>query len=188
VARNPTSWRRFHELVRAGVIPGDRAPGFNRFAARYSMARQLVTVEFTDLRPAAASGYTEGLRVALAYSALESLERSISGRPGGTHAPSPELARDFREARSAPLRESLNASLINKKLSQRLQALLDDDVQDDVRPIAEGLRHLVFHGVYTPHGAGLARSGHLRKFTGALSVVVLDRVDEVFTNWVDART
>lgn len=184
MARNPKQWRAYRQLVNEGLR--DDNAGLNRFAARFSMARQLVDVRFTDLKADSAAGYTEGLRVALAYSALETLEKAISGQVGGTAIGSHELGERFRNRQCTRLRLLLIGNLEGATLITRLEDLTADPRADDVRPVAQGLRHLVFHGAFTPHGFGVAQSNYIRKFTADLAVAVLAQTEDRFASWVVA--
>lgn len=180
----PTAWKTYRVYVADGSLPEDG--DFNRYAARYRVASKLQEVRFTDLAEATARGYTEALRVALAYSALEALETAVaasSKRPAIT-VHSPALAAAFRADRCGKLRDLLQAQLDNKGLKTRLVDLARGDHGDDVRPVVEGIRHLVFHGVFTPGGAGTSRSKWSQDFLAGLGREVLDSTDQHFTAWL----
>ncbi|MDQ1247397.1 MAG: hypothetical protein QG597_1767 [Actinomycetota bacterium] len=182
MSRNPTAWRQYRRLVSAGTLTENS--GLNRFAARFSMAHQLTDVSFTNLRPEVAKGYTEGLRVALGYSALESLEAALKGQLDATSVSSVDLAGRFRHDRAGRLRLLLLENLTNKSLLGRIERLYGNPDEADVRCVAQGLRHLVFHGIFTPHGAGFDRSIQIRTFVSDLAVAMLSATDARFTQWV----
>lgn len=55
---------------------------------------------------------------------------------------------------------------------------------EDVRPVAEGLRNLVVHGLFTPEGSGFARSPAIRTFIAALAREVTASTDQHFSAWL----
>lgn len=182
----PTAWKRYRDLVKAGVLLEDG--NVNRFAARYRMASKLESVHFSGFSDATSAGYTEGLRVALAYSALESLEAVASSdrrRPEKVlTVVSPALSSAFRSTQCARLREQLDQRLDGKDLPRRLRDLTQDLNVEDVRPVAEGLRNLVVHGLFTPEGSGFSRSVAIRTFIAALAREVTASTDRHFSSWL----
>lgn len=180
----PSAWKSYRGFVADGSLPEDG--DFNRYAARYRAASKLEAVRFADLAEATARGYTEALRVALAYTALEALETAIGAsakRPAIT-IDSPALAGSFKSDRCGKLRDLLQKQLDSGNLKARLVELERGDHGDDVRPLVEGIRHLVFHGVFTPGGAGISRSKWSQDFLADLGREVLDSTDQHFTAWL----
>lgn len=180
----PSAWKTYRGHVTSGVLPNDGH--FNRFAARYRAASQLRGVSFAGISEATAAGYTEALRVALAYSALDALETATgsNSRQPAITVHTPVLAAAFRTRRCDKLRDFLQGNLGNKTLQERLAVLAGSDSATDVRPIVEGMRHLVFHGVFTPGGSGLGRSSWLRTFIADLAQEALDSIDQHFSAWL----
>lgn len=177
----PTDWKRYRGLVQAGVL--DEDGNLNRFAARYRMASKLEGVRFTGFSATTQAGYTEGLRVTLAYSALEALESVVQSLGRGVIVDSPTLADVFRSQRCSRLRTHLDLLLADKKLKARICELEDESVTD-VRPVAQGLRVVVAHGSFSPDGSGLSRSRTTHKFVADLAQEVIASTDRHFTAWL----
>lgn len=179
------------------VTSGETPPSgdLNRFAARYRMARKFEAVTFNGFSPGVCAGYSSALRVGLAYSALESLEACVGGAAKDIRIRSEALASRLRDRRHGPLRELLvrePTSPVDLKrsrmLRQDLANLFADDSETDVRPVVERIRHLVFHGVFSAHGGGLARSKAIRETVDGLSEEVFAATDAYFTAFVDRCT
>lgn len=94
-----------------------------------------------------------------------------------------DLAGDFRGPGLTRLRAHLVAAS-RSGLRGRVALVIEANDVTDVRPVAEALRNVVFHGDFTPGGAGLARSGAARAWTRQLSESVLDTVEADFAAWV----
>lgn len=181
----PTDWKRYCSLVRAGALPAEGS--VNRFAARYRMASKLESVHFLDYSDVTSAGYTEGLRVALAYSALETLEAIAYKGKKVITVDSPSLSDTFRTARTAKMRGLLDALVTNRGVKDSLKQLVDDHKVVDLRPVAEGFRVLMFHGLFTPYGSGVAKSVTTLKFMTSLSREVINSTDQHFTRWLPPR-
>lgn len=180
----PTAWRAYQSAVKAGQLPANAA--VNRFGARYRMARQLRTVRFVELSPALQDGYTAGLRLALAYSALEALEHALDKTIGDTRIDSSELADKIRDPRSARLHDALLSESTARGLRNKIETLLRTPDATDVRPVAARIRHLVFHGEFTPHGAGLSRAPGTLRLLNDLGDAVFRTADTRFTAWMQS--
>lgn len=176
----PAGWREWRRLVADGEYEDDRA--LNRFAARFRMASGMRAVTYPSMGRATAEGYSVALRVALAYTALEAWEKAM-GRGKQTVVEDADLAGDFRGPGLTRLRAHLVAAS-RSGLRGRVALVIEADDITDVRPVAEALRNVVFHGDFTPGGAGLARSGAARTWTRRLSDSVLDTVEADFAAWV----
>lgn len=178
----PAGWREWRRLVADGEYEDDKA--LNRFAARFRMASGMRSVAYPGMGRVTAEGYSVALRVALAYTALEAWEKAMHlGKQ--TAVDDEELAGDFRSAGLARLREHLLAAS-RPGLRSRVALVAGKDEVIDVRPVAEALRNVVFHGDFTPGGAGLTRSAVARAWTRRLSQAVLVTVEADFEAWVEA--
>ena len=158
----------------------------SRFAARYRMARDLESVTFRSLATSTSAGYAAGLRVGLAYSALESFEFLASDSTRlkkFVQVGDEEVASQLRSPRLARLVAFIQAENENKRLHTRIAEFLDDPTDVNVRPVAEKIRHLVFHGAFTAHGSG-AVTKTATSTLNALSDAVLRSTDAHFTLWV----
>ena len=180
----PTQWRPYMQAVKSGDLAMDA--GVNRFAARYRMARQLREVSFEGISEKAQAGYTTGLRLSLAYAALDALETAIDSKVGSTLMPSAELSGRLRSSRSAALQQALQTSSASKRLGQRIQTLLSSPDHQDVRPAVERLRHVFVHGEFTPYGSGLATSVWIKRLVDDLAIETLAASDRRFTEWARA--
>ncbi len=187
----PQAWGYYQRLVKDGILTGGVA--FNRFSARYGMAADLDTVSFRTLSDSTARGYEAALRVALAYSALESLEGALESpnsrgnRPKLTTVMAADVLERLRGPRMAGFRRLLisEASVRSRALDERVRRSLEEHSEGDARPVAEKLRHVVFHGALTTHGAGLATKGN-QQVIADLANAVMRSVDERFADWVAA--
>lgn len=183
---NPSSWGRYQAIV----PPGDPSRSdASRLAARYRMATDLESVTFRSLATSTGDGYAAGLSVGLAYSALESFERLASESRNPEKfvvVKDEEVASQLRSPRSAKRVAFLQAENENKRLHRRIADFMDDPTDVDVRPVAEKIRHLVFHGAFTPHGAG-AITKTARGTLNALADAVQKSADSHFTLWVVAN-
>ena len=180
----PTGWSAY----RGYIAHGDLEPNTRlaRFAARYRMTRLLTRVEFDGLSANAQASYTAVLRVAMAYTALETLE----GAPGipikSIKVTDARLANQLRDTRHASLREFLESSDVRPKLRDRIETLLTTD-SPDVRAAAEVVRNAFFHGTLTVHGAGVARSSALLRVMDDLADAVLDAASQRFADWLESQ-
>ena len=190
----PESWASFNQFLKSLDEPcREKVRGsFPRFQARYRAARSMeITFDgyATEDTPA---GYVAILKCGMAYSVLESLEKSIGASsciPGPIYCQevrveSSKLANYFREAGSKQLRNALSKHLKKASLREKIKDL--ESSGNDVRPLAEGIRHLAFHGISTPGTIGYRRKGKnasVAELLDELPGVVLDATDSHFTRW-----
>jgi hypothetical protein len=177
---NPSAWKRY-----ISAVGGKPAPEFARFAARYNVATSIEGLQIVGFSDATQEAYNAAMQAALAYSALEALNKALSDKRGTRHLPDPALAKNYRASSSTKLREFLMASVDNKALIGRLASLASDEANDDVLPVAEGIRHLMFHGDFTAHGAGAAQSKATRGFISSLADAILVRANSNFELYLD---
>lgn len=186
MAHNPSAWTAYRALVRDGAVAPNSS--LNRFAGRYSMARQFVAVEFAGTSAATSDAYAAGLRVGLAYSTLESLTRALRLGKNAVTAKSPQLATALKDPKFASFHEYLLTQETgdDSKLIGEIERFLANR-STDLRPVAARVRHMMFHGRFTAHGSQVARSKALRGHVHELADCVLDAVDARFTVWVSSR-
>lgn len=184
VGAYPRGWSAY----RAYVARGDLEPSTRlaRFAARYRMARLLTRVEFDGLSTRTEEAYAAVLRVAMAYSALETLE----GTPGisrkSIKVVDLDVSTRVRDPRHRQLRVFLESPAVSKELRGRVGRLLSTNSQD-VRPAAEVVRNAFFHGELTVHGAGVATSPSLLLLMRDLARAVLDAANHQFADWLESQ-
>lgn len=184
MVRNPAAWTQYRKLVDNRSIAADRA--LNQFAARYNMARQLTAVHFASISASTAAAYTAALRVGLAYSALEGLASALKLGKAGIPIKNEALALSLKHPRHRIFHEFLigGESEVNKHLLSEIRNFLGSQ-SIDLRPISARIRHLMFHGVFTAHGSGIARSKSLTADINQLADQTLFSVDARFTRWVN---
>ena len=177
---NPTAWAEY-----IAALPSRDAidKQLARFRARYRLAGSLESVTFIGYGHATADGYTAALRVGLAYSALETLESS--GRVGerAVAVLDADLRDRYLSQRLTKLRGWIQGEKFNGKLQQRLDALVAGGI-DDVRSLAEAIRHKTFHGGLSAHGTGVATSKTTLAFLDDLAQAVLAASDREFSRLV----
>jgi len=174
---NPTAWAEY-----IAALPSRDAidTQLARFRARYRLAGSLESVTFSGYGQATVDGYTAALRVGLAYSALETLESSVRVEEWSVAVSNAELRDRYLSQRLTKLREWIQGEQFKWMLQQRLDALSAGE-SDDVRSLAEAIRHKTFHGGLSAHGAGVATSKTSLAFLNDLAQAVLDASDREFS-------
>jgi hypothetical protein len=166
----------------------DGKPGklASKFFARYRMAKQFESANFKGASKKLQEGYSAIIRVGLAYSALESLER-LTGVPRSAHKPiiETDLALALRSPDVDKLFEELKRDLDSWQLKTRIESSHRGE-SDDVRPIAEGIRHLTFHGHATVHSFGLDTVG-TREIIFDLADYLLEYCDSEFSAFLFSK-
>lgn len=180
---SPHQWDRYTQACSSNGLTIDG--GLARFAARYRVATTLTGMQFSDLGQDSELGYTAAFRCGLAYSALESLDRALGARGRVTPIVSPRVASALRSARAEKLLTLLAAELDDSGLVDRIAAIAEDRETADVAPLAAGIRHIVFHGGFTAHGSGAARSASVRSLLEQLSEATLHAADARFERYLD---
>ena len=148
----PPGYGRYQAVSRAlGKTPN---PLIAKFAARYRFAGQLNSIEILGASEASQTAYLFSLRLALAYSALETLVSALQLK-GSIAITSPELATEFRSLRLEKFRHFLEEQSQVGAMTRRLEKLINNPQDSDVLPVVEATRHLMFHGLMNPSAAGL---------------------------------
>lgn len=195
VTSYPTHWSDFEKSVGPQGWRGDTNPHgtFSRFSARYRAAQSYAGASFPDHSDEIANAYSAMIGVGLAYSALESLARAEAHVPGQGQPSNQaigEMARTFSvldsqlalDFRTRPYFAKQLIRFTNKQLAARILQCQEGD--DDLRPVAEGVRHLAFHGVLSPGTAGGTR---ISVFFEELRKATLRTTDQEFTRWFTAH-
>ena len=178
---NPRDWHRYTKSIKDGTISTSKE--LNRFAARYRIGTSLKSIDFSEVSVNTSQGYLVALRLALAYSTLETLEMSIDKKVGFTGVMNPEIAEKIRLLGRKKFLPLLLAEIDNKKLIIKVERFTREE-SDDIRTIAQAVRHLTFHGTLTPHGSGLTQSIGLRKALDKSSEEIYRTVDQRFSDWL----
>jgi hypothetical protein len=160
----PPGYGQYQAVSRAiGHTPN---PMIAKFAARYRFAGQLNSIEILGASEASQTAYLISLRLALGYSALETLISALQLK-GSIAITSPELASEFKSPRLGKFRSFLEEHSRPGVMARRLGKLVTTPDDSDVLPVVEATRHLMFHGVMNPTAAGL---------TTKTSILFLDRL------------
>jgi len=160
----PPGYGQYQASARAlGHTPN---PMIAKFAARYRFAGQLNSIEILGASAASQRAYLISLRLALGYSALETLISALQLK-GSISITSPELSSEFKSARLGKFRNFLEEHSRPGVMARRLARLITTPDDSDVLPVVEATRHLMFHGVMNPTAAGL---------TTKTSILFLDRL------------
>jgi hypothetical protein len=183
----PTHWKKWSQAIEDNRVMA--SPGLNRYAARYRAARLFlaVNVEPEQVSEEWSRGFSALLKVFLAYTAMESLARSLPGRYEdnikGFSKESVKLAQQIRKNRT--LLDFLFTEISNAKLKPKLKAFADSE-NNDVFWVASAIRHLVAHGTLTVGGAN-ARSMEKAEALLKLADVVMKVSDEKFSEFCSTR-
>ena len=118
---NTRSWNRY---IRSRGKAGRPDGAFARFNARFNLATSFEGVTLADVSERTAQAYSSGIRVALAYSALEALDSALGKRIARTRMSDESLARRYRSRTCDGLRELLEES------TQASQVQINQKFQD----------------------------------------------------------
>ena len=157
-------------------------PELATFYARYKFAFNFEGINVKGMAPGSLQIYGLVSKIALAYSALECLEKYTQSPPSPSIF-APDLAR--RAKSKLPLGElGLEKRMfLTSALRQRIRRLFEGSDDTDVRPIVEQFRHSFFHGKFTPAGWGLGSGKDSLEWLEGLAQVTLRKADDTFTEW-----
>jgi hypothetical protein len=147
----PPGYGRYQALLR--TLDHQPNPLIAKFAARYRFAGQLNSIEILGSSEASQRAYLFSLRLALAYSALETLVSALYLK-GSIAIRAEDLSHQFKGVRLAKFRGFLLAHSREATVRQ-LEKLINNPRDKNVLPVVEATRHLMFHGVMNPTAAGL---------------------------------
>ena len=179
---NPKSWHKFVSAVDSGRLSANS--GLSRFAARYKVAYAFKAVEFDKLNAKTADAYFIAFKLSLAYSALEALEKCEVLKSKRIRIENTYIANQFRSQEGTYLLNFLRLETTNKKLLKNLTEFITGEC-NDLRVIAESVRHLTFHGILSANGAGISKSVKLRKALIRLIEEVFVQINLEFSIWVE---
>lgn len=126
---------------------------FVHFATRYKFAGQLERIEVHGYSETTQQIYLEALRVSLAFSAVESLNKVLGNR-SISKLSDVKLSQQFKSRKLMKFREFLN-EYCETKLNNRLTNLCSSKRNEDIFPVIEAIRHLTFHGIFNSSNSGL---------------------------------
>jgi hypothetical protein len=137
---------------------------------------------------ATVDSYFVALRVTLAYTALESLEKALSIGPG-TQVHNSELLKRLLHERNSEMCQALLDSIdprTHPNERRKFQKLLAGESKN-LRSAAYAIRNLMAHGVLTANRLGLDSSATRRKLLNDLADCVLIAADTRFSGHVSAK-
>ena len=179
----PSAWTRYRKSVLPETVSPQIGTAINRFAARYRFAASFRGLDVTGIAQRTVDGYAQGLRLTLAYSALEGAEK-FAGK--STQILEVRAAAALRA--DEPLMVLvLEEEQLGRSLEKRLRGFHEDPSDQDIRPVVERIRHLVAHGAFTPHAAGLSDSVRRTRLFDLMSLGTLASADEAFSQWFDRQ-
>lgn len=189
-----SAWNDFSEYVSDHCLEwGETANAkLSRANARYRAAKDM-EISFPGYRDTTADGYSDLLRVSVAYSALEVLDKAISAHVKEFESPSIGYIRliDERLADSCENRvySRLFDSLENNLSSSHLKAEVRDlhsgnSETGDITCLVKSIRHLTFHGQFTPATIGYKTGNEVHSLMSDLRGMTLAEVDSYFCKWV----
>ena len=162
---------------------GGKTPerGMSAFHARFKLADSMRSIEAPGVATKSLNTYSSLCKLGLSYATLEHLENllGIDGRPAIIAS---DLCQKVRATWPSGFEIIVSKMKVNGKLLLRLENLFNTDSAADVRPLAETLRHSIFHGNFTPFGWKLQSQEALVWIDG-LSQVTLRMADQTFTTW-----
>lgn len=179
---NPKSWHKFVSAVDSGILTSNS--DLSRFAARYKIASAFKSLEFDNLSIKTSDAYSIAFKLSLAYSALEALEKCDIIETKYVQIENDFIASQFRSKKCVHLIEFLRLEIRNKKLLRNLDEFSSGH-SNDLRVIAESVRHLTFHGILTANGAGITKSATLQNALTDLIEEVFGQINLEFSNWVN---
>ena len=183
---DPSSWRKYLALELSHESTDFAA--FSRYRARYKLAQGLDSITVEGLSQATTDSYFVALRVTLAYTALESLEKALSVGPG-TQVNEEKLLEKLLAKRNSEMCKALLQSIdprTHSKEHEKFQKLLSGESKN-LRSAAYAIRNLMAHGVLTANRLGLDKSKTRRKLLEDLADCVLTAADTRFTKHVSSK-
>lgn len=145
------------------------------FFARYRLVTEITGLEFHSLKGSTARGYEIGVRLGLAYTALETLQKAT-----GRQLPAVKdgkAARILRGLRRSEFETFIESTASSKKLRERLKSMFASQKIMDLMPLLEAIRHSVFHGSYTPKSSGFTKSAEVRLLLDLVFHLVVDLIE-----------
>lgn len=153
---NPEGFREYVRTCKAaGKSPNVKIA---RFASRYKMARQIKGITLDGYSQTTSEIYATSLRISLGFSALECLESLM--KPTPLSIKSEALAEKLRADQFSKLKRFLIQES-DTSLKNQLQNAFNSKRNIDLLPAIRAIRHVTFHGQFTPTGAGLTTKGAL---------------------------
>jgi hypothetical protein len=178
----PTAWKLYvSEKKKNDSVD----PNLAVVAARYRLASEFHSLVLQGFSAPTAKFYSSVTKLGLAYSCLEHLEKVTDSSWNAIL--DPELARQVRSTKFKPIAENALDQLESKKAILALKRLMEDQEQQDIRPIVVALRHSLFHGQFTPGSTGLKATATNLKFLEELGQATLRTIDNAFSIAIESK-
>lgn len=181
---DPSSWKKLVALKSS--YTASEFAALSRYRARYKLAQGLDSITVGGLSQATVESYFVALRVTLAYTALESLEKALSAGPG-TQVLDSNLLKQLLDERNSEMCKALLTSIDPHKHPnerKKFQKLLCGESKN-LRFAAYAIRNLMAHGVLTANRLGLENSKARRQLLNDLADCILNAADNKFSNHVN---
>lgn len=146
-----------------------------RFATRYKFAGQIEWIKLLDSSADSAAVYTLGLRIALGYSAFETLSAYLGKSNIPIHAKPASVS--LRSDAASKLKAYLLAESTGKNLRQ-LEKFYLSKGDSDINPVVTAIRHSMFHGQFNPSAAG-ARSKAAQKVLLQIDLALFSSMNDL---------
>jgi hypothetical protein len=183
----PPSQKSFEEVSKFMFERNQNlAEHFHRFMWRYRLARSFKQIEADEeMGKTTLLGYSEGMRLFLAYSAYDEIRdaelifKGLKGEDRIRHQVTGDIRLNAEIRSLDKLKETLLKadSVIKGDGNQKLKPFYAKD-SNDVMVVATHFRNLFVHGDMTAAGAGLTNAKK-RKIITDLSNLVLSKADEI---------
>ena len=161
-----------------------------KYKARSVYARNLESAPVSGLSKETSDGYFVMLRLSLAYTAIEMLDKATGNSHAieiRSHKFTAALSAGFFDGLLEAIRKSTPA---NKKAKVEIQIedlLSGNDTNCDLLVLMELSRHLMFHGAFSPNETSLVSSSRRRRLVSLLAFDALDAADSFLEKWVSKR-
>jgi hypothetical protein len=177
------AWKLYCDKLNNGLqIKDSQRANLNRFKARYVLAKNFKNLEISNITQKTVNGYSSLFSVFLAYNAAEKLGSSISVSILNWELNEVVFSKNVRE-----LLSSLNLEIdefVHDKLKENFDEFMKGD-NDNIRIPASVIRNAFAHGSLTPNILK-ATTRKRQQILDNISTKLLEKTDQVFSNWVSA--
>lgn len=185
---NPSYWTIY--LKQCEHFGETRHPELAGFAARYRLAKAFTDMNAPGIGKETLAIYNAAMNVSLSFTALERLEKAIDQFSKNRLHRHPVIVPIFHDAIvQGDFDELLEAIKSTSEAPHRkwnvehLEAMRASS-EANLRPLAEGIRNMMFHGTFTPTSSGLRANKKTVTLLNMLAAEVLASANDEFTLWV----
>lgn len=170
----PTEWDKFCKLSKLHPFTDFSLPSTtvigqaNRYRARYSLVSDITQVKINHCNEDTADGYTQLMRVVMAWGAVESFfnlkgihinkyaNRTNHLKPLYDAALESDLRNDFNNPEYLKFFEVVHRESTDTKHQQEIGSYLENPSGNyELSYLASGVRHTFAHGILTPHSGNV---------------------------------